>query len=435
VERPALDGLFSPVLLYVGCALGALGVVMALPRRGLSPRVLGAIVAGVGLGAIFLGLGLRAGKVAGGLPNINFYIFSVIALGASLRVISHPRPVYAALYFILTILSSCGLYVLLSAEFMAFALVIVYAGAILITYLFVIMLATEAPTAGESEALAEYDRYSREPLAATMVGFVLIASLTTMLGRGAAGLAVPGGARVEVVSVDIAPGREGENPSVFVRLRSPRAVSGLLALQVGGQTVDLDPSSLEMGMPVGLLAGESAIGGIWSSPLLRTNPKLEAVFAAGGGDSALLAQLPKRVEAALQVARDAHDPGQPFIHAYERVGGISTATRTVMLEKATKSGSWGAVREAPLPANLNLYNVEGVAFALLNDHPGSIEIAGVVLLMAMLGAVVLARKKVEMDEQAKLAAQQRHLDPAEEERSLAEVPTDRVPAGKVGLGA
>jgi Tfp pilus assembly protein PilV len=42
-----------------------------------------------------------------------------------------------------------------------------------------------------------------------------------------------------------------------------------------------------------------------------------------------------------------------------------------------------------------------VGFNLLRDHPGSIEIAGVILLMAMLGAVVLSRKQVQLDEDAK----------------------------------
>jgi hypothetical protein len=66
----------------------------------------------------------------------------------------------------------------------------------------------------------------------------------------------------------------------------------------------------------------------------------------------------------------------------------------------------------PLPADLEVYNVEGIAFTLLNDHPGSIEIAGVILLMAMLGAVVLARKKVEIDEREKAAAAARKIDTA-----------------------
>ncbi len=157
------------------------GVILALPRRGTSPQVLGGLITAVGIGGIFLAVSLKA---IDHLPNPNFYIFSFIALGAALRVISHPRPVYAALYFILAILASSGLYVLLAAEFLAFALVIVYAGAILITYLFVIMLATESPTAEAPEALADYDKYSREPVFATLAGFVLVAALTTIIARG-----------------------------------------------------------------------------------------------------------------------------------------------------------------------------------------------------------------------------------------------------------
>src|SRR5687768_6717952 len=133
---------------------------MALPRRGINPQVIGGLVAGAAVGLLVLIMSWRAAPV---LPNIYFYVFSAIALGAGLRVISHQRPVYAALYFILTVIASAGLFVILSAEFLAFALIIVYAGAILITYLFVIMLATQAPMAEDAEVLADYDAVSREP--------------------------------------------------------------------------------------------------------------------------------------------------------------------------------------------------------------------------------------------------------------------------------
>jgi hypothetical protein len=46
-------------------------------------------------------------------------------------------------------------------------------------------------------------------------------------------------------------------------------------------------------------------------------------------------------------------------------------------------------------------NPESLGFNLLKDHPGTIEIAGVILLMAMLGSVVLSRKQVQIDEEAK----------------------------------
>jgi NADH-quinone oxidoreductase subunit J len=178
-----LDAVVHPVWFYLLLGVGAIGVALALPRPKVSPQVLGALVAAIGFGGIFLALGLRANQ-SDQAPGPFFYLFSLIGLGSALRVISHPRPVYAALYFILTILSSSALYLLLSAEFMAFALIIIYAGAILITYLFVIMLATQAPSEDQMEALSDYDAVSREPLVATVMGFVLLAVLSAMMARG-----------------------------------------------------------------------------------------------------------------------------------------------------------------------------------------------------------------------------------------------------------
>lgn len=313
-----MDALFNPVLLYSAFALGAAGVCLALPRKGVSPQVIGGLVAAAAFGGLLLAMGLRSEP--GSLPNFHYYLFSLISLGSALRVISHQRPVYAALYFILTILSSSGLYVLLSAEFMAFALIIVYAGAILITYLFVLMLATEAPTAEQAEALSDYDRYSREPVIATIAGFVLVAVLTTMMGQGAGALRAPDG------------------PAGAERLE-------------------------ELPGRVGALLREAGL-----------------------------------MERGEWFARD--ETGRPMIDADERAATIVDAD--------------GLRRTVDFPDNLELYNVEGIAFVLLADHPGTIEIAGVVLLMAMLGAVVLARKKVEIDERLREEAQARHLHSEEE---------------------
>jgi NADH-quinone oxidoreductase subunit J len=110
--------------------------------------------------------------------GVYFWIFSAIALVGALRVITHPKPVYAASVFVLTVFASRGLFVLLWAEFMAVALVLIYAGAILVTYVFVIMLAAEAtPTSGPMAGLAEHDAISREPLIACAVGFAMMGVL------------------------------------------------------------------------------------------------------------------------------------------------------------------------------------------------------------------------------------------------------------------
>ncbi len=289
-----------PAIFYALWVLGGLGICIALPRRKASPQLLGALIAALAGGLVLIALGITAREH---LPNLYFYIFSLLGLGSALRVITHPRPVYAALYFILTVLSSAGLFLILSAEFMAFALIIVYAGAILITYLFVIMLATQAPEEGEVEVLASYDVEAREPIAATIVGFLLLAVLTTMLFRGIEKLPLPGPVA---------------NNSLLTEM--PRKVEGVL----------------------------------------RNNDILKeggTVSVADAATSAFIIRNPGEEERYLPIEQ------------------------------------W--------PEELSVKNVEHLGFNLLRDHPGTIEIAGVILLMAMLGAVVLSRKQVQMDEEAK----------------------------------
>lgn len=281
---------------------------MALPRRGVSPQIIGAVIAAAAGGLVIVALSLKA---APAIPNVYFYIFSVISLGAALRVITHPRPVYAALYFILTVLSTAGMFVILGAEFLAFALIIVYAGAILITYLFVIMLATQAPTGGDTEILPEYDAVSREPIAATLAGFVLLGVLTTLMFRGLPNLPVP-----------------GRPPEETLIVRMPGKVE--TALRNAG--------------------------------LMKAGEKLDRNEQTGA----------PAIDLAAGVVRIVDKDGVP---------------RTI------ERKDW--------PAGMKPTNIEGVGFSLLADHPGAIEIAGVILLMAMLGAVVLARKQVELDEEAK----------------------------------
>lgn len=314
-----MDVLINPLILFGSIALGGVGVAIALPRKGMNPQVLGALLAAIGAGGIILALTLLAGPDH---PSLFFYIFGLIGLGSALRVITHHRPVYAALWFVMVILSTAGLLVLLSAEFMTAALVIVYAGAILITYLFVIMLATQAPEEGESESVAAYDVQAREPIVATVVGFVILAVLTTMLFRGVG---------------DMRPPPAGYKADALLE-RMPRKIDNVLR---NAGKLDQDERSLAI------------------VPLDLVPPPDRAGLEMKDGD--VFVKIATR-----------GDPGIRYL----------------------PSSQW--------PDDLRVKNVEALGFNLLSDHPGTIEIAGVILLMAMLGAVVLSRKQVQLDEDAKL---------------------------------
>ena len=69
-----------------------------------------------------------------------FYAFSAVMLFASFRVITARNPVHAALYLVLAFFQASGIWMLLQAEFLSIALVLVYVGAVMVLFLFVVMM-------------------------------------------------------------------------------------------------------------------------------------------------------------------------------------------------------------------------------------------------------------------------------------------------------
>jgi NADH-quinone oxidoreductase subunit J len=72
--------------------------------------------------------------------EIVFYTLAIILLFAGIRVITTRNPVYAALYLVLAFFTAAGIWLLLEAEFLAITLVLVYVGAVMVLFLFVVMM-------------------------------------------------------------------------------------------------------------------------------------------------------------------------------------------------------------------------------------------------------------------------------------------------------
>jgi len=170
---PLAAGAIPPVLVLAMCVVAGVGTVLVLP--GSHERSVRTIGGGALLCVflIFAALLIRQGAMKGA-GQVYFWLFAAIAILSAVRVISHDKPVYSALYFLLTVVATAGLFVLLWAEFMAAALVLIYAGAIVATYVFVIMLAQQTGSVGRATEGGDYDRISREPIAACAVGFTLM---------------------------------------------------------------------------------------------------------------------------------------------------------------------------------------------------------------------------------------------------------------------
>ncbi|WP_079418984.1 NADH-quinone oxidoreductase subunit J [Thiomonas intermedia] len=74
------------------------------------------------------------------VQTLLFYVFSAVLLFAALRVITARNPVHSALYLVLAFFQMSAIWLLLRAEFLAIVLVLVYVGAVMVLFLFVVMM-------------------------------------------------------------------------------------------------------------------------------------------------------------------------------------------------------------------------------------------------------------------------------------------------------
>ena len=74
------------------------------------------------------------------ITEIVFYSFSLVLIAAAVAVISVRNPIYAALFLVLAFFSSAAIWMLLEVEFLAIVLILVYVGAVMVLFLFVVMM-------------------------------------------------------------------------------------------------------------------------------------------------------------------------------------------------------------------------------------------------------------------------------------------------------
>lgn len=108
------------------------------------------------------------------IQMILFFIFAFLALLGGIMVISNRNPIYSALFLILTLFSLAGIYILLLAHFIAIVHIAVYAGAIMVLFLFVIML-LNLKTEAQAKGAFKYMIYLTVPMAIILfleLGFI-----------------------------------------------------------------------------------------------------------------------------------------------------------------------------------------------------------------------------------------------------------------------
>jgi NADH-quinone oxidoreductase subunit J len=126
------------------------------------------------------------------MPNffyeVHFYLFGLLAIASSIAFVTRKSPVAAALWLVNTMFCLAALYVMLEAHFVGVIQVLVYAGAIMVVFLFVVMLLNLGSPSEIADVRGKWGR-----LAAGLLGLALLAQVMALAGRRLPEPFTPGG--------------------------------------------------------------------------------------------------------------------------------------------------------------------------------------------------------------------------------------------------
>jgi NADH:ubiquinone oxidoreductase subunit 6 (subunit J) len=368
--------------LILAVVLATTGFFLLLPRpRGRS--VAGGIAALLAAAAVF-GAWLHEsfGKPApDAVGTVLFYLFAAGAVTFGTVLVVQRNPSRGAIAFAFVILSTCGLFLLLAAPFLMAATIIVYAGAIIVTFLFVLMLSHQQ---GPSD---ENDR-TREPLLGSLAGFAFAGLVLFALHQQAAAtpLASPEPSlvedreKLERVAAQLA--------EVQARLDAdPRPTNAELAKSFGEIEDELDAV---VGVPPGrsdAVLRDGSLAAKLRGRAEKHSQRLPDLQAAAVLDQAekvktLSDQTFRKLENASPLVSAANREAAKFALGELRTRVNDLRANIQAIEKLLPG-------ERALPAR----NVGNVGLVLYSEHLLAVELAGTLLLVATIGAVAIAHRK------------------------------------------
>jgi NADH:ubiquinone oxidoreductase subunit 6 (subunit J) len=258
------------------------------------------------------------------------------------------------------VLSTCGLFLLLAAPFLMAATIIIYAGAIVVTFLFVLMLA-------QQEGLSSADARSREPLLATLTGFVLMAALLYVLRLAD----YP--KELDTLLARVQEALAAEDPSTMRKLVEPSAGDDSPEKRADDLFVQAESQLAAYGLKDMANVISQTIAWEWS--FLPPDDKLEAMRKPLLKLEALLLEARERTRERVGTVEVA--PGTPL----SSLSGTPASTPYADVRRDAQTG----VRE--LPADNSAY----LGRALFTDFLLPVELGGTLLLVAAIGAIAIGQ--------------------------------------------
>jgi NADH:ubiquinone oxidoreductase subunit 6 (subunit J) len=364
--------------------LGGIAVYLLLPRARPIPALWGAIAAGL---AILSGGWLLLRTNIFTPETLLFYAFSAIAVLGGGLLVTQRNPARAALSFAVVVLAVCGLFLLQAAPFLMVGTIIIYAGSIVVTFLFVLMLA-------QQEGPSDADQRSREPLLATIGGIVLLGAVLylvrstyqkpTRMDEFAEKVNAVS-RRLDEVNERIAHGADPNSAESTVTLDDVRDLVG-------------DTESEEAGR------WESAVVGLANQQALQdfehtvTNTRFAASLSRGTGGHARvenLLDLQDRLHKLAQISSDLRTSArqqagllQPIVRPGGHQSELSDFSGTPADRPADEVRRDDNGRPQ-MPAD----NLTMLGRSLFTDYLLAVELAGTLLLVATVGAIAIAMRR------------------------------------------
>ncbi len=369
--------------------LGGIAVYLLLPRARPTPALWGAIAAGL---AILSGGWLLLRTSVFTPETLLFYAFSAIAVLGGGLLVTQRNPARAALSFAVVVLAVCGLFLLQAAPFLMAGTIIIYAGSIVVTFLFVIMLA-------QQEGPSDADQRSREPLLAA-IGVVVLLGAVLYLVRSTyqkptrmdefAQQVSAVKRRLDDVTERIAHGADANSPESTAVLDDLRDLVGGTEPEETGRW-------------------ESAITGVPNQQALQdfehavTNTRFAVSMSRGTTGHARaenLLNLQDRLQKLVQISSDLRTSErrqagllQPVVGVPKQESEISDFSGTPS-DRPTDDVRRDEYGRPQMPAD----NLTALGRSLFTDYLLAVELAGTLLLVATVGAIAIAMRRQPANE-------------------------------------
>lgn len=364
---------------------GFLAVLYMLPTPRRRPALVGVgltVLALLGVEFYFQGAFGRRTSIT--VESALFGGFSLMSILFGMLMITQRNPARSAIYFTVVVLSVCGLFLLLAAPFLMAATIIIYAGAIIVTFLFVLMLSLQN---GPSDA---NDR-SREPLLSAALGYLVLATLLIGLQRvydfsAVDSLIERSGRFAEADLLDDTLLNGNTREEFLTEARTQRDRLMIPRVGNGPNELERDPWQY-IDSAIRTLDEPDSYRNL--TPVSRRNPP-EVRLA--------LKQLRDGLVYLKNVRNGTATPPSPVVLSpYGQVRTIARAERAEPAPTAKKKDD-DAAPPNPTGPPLNQLpsgNVAALGRVLFTDHLIAIELGGTLLLVATIGAILIAGTRRE----------------------------------------